>query len=516
MNASNARRAPARNRSRALASVCQAAADPARQLEHRDIVHVLSGLLIPIVMAGVDQTIVGPALPAIAQEMSGTDRIDWLATGFFLAVAVTTPLAGKLADIHGRPSVLLGSIGLFMAGSLLCAISSGIGLAIAGRVMQGAGAGALLSTVMTVSADMIPPGRRARYLAITTTAYMAGCIAGPIIGGWLIEHVGWRAVFWLNMPLGLLALLTCRRTLRKLPRHDHWHQLDVVGAALMAVAILTLLLAVSQLAGDQDRTSVALWAWPATLSFALWIALGLRLRTATEPLMPPELLLGRTTLPALVASGSTVGAFSALVVFVPVCLYSLGLSPSQTGLALTPLAAGNSIGGIVSAHAAGRVGDYTRLPRAALVVAITSSLALGLWALHVPLGVVLIALGLISLATGMTSIVCLIAVQNALPVSALGIGTAVVNSSRSVASAVAVAVIASLLPVSKGSVSAFDMLMVGQEVSGIAPDLWQRVFLSVAILYAVALLALAGIVKQPLRSVVVDTPRGDVGPQRLK
>lgn len=494
----------------------QAVIDSASQLEHRDIIFVLSGLVVPIFLAGVDQTIIGPALPAIAQELGAAAKIDWLVTGFFLAFAVVTPLAGKLADLHGRLVVLQCSIGLFMAGALLCAITPVVTLAIAGRLMQGAGAGALLSTVMTVSADMIAPRRRARYLAITSTAYMAGCVAGPIIGGWLVEFVGWRAIFWLNIPVGLIALLTCRATLRKLPRHDQPAQLDVVGAALLAVAILTLLLAASELgAGSQRLTFFESAIWPAAISSLSWIALGVRLRTATEPLVRPELLLSRTTLPALVTTGSAVAAFSALTVFVPLCLYSLGLSPSQAGLALTPLAAGNAIGAVLSAYVAGHVSDYTRLPRAALVVATVSSLALAFAALHVPLGAVLVALGLISLTTGMTSIICVIAFQNALPTTAFGIGTAVINSSRSVASALAVALIASFLPVSNGSISAFNIPVVNQPLSATAPDLWQRVFVSVAALYFLAFLALTVMARRPLRLHVADPPGGDLEHQRV-
>ena len=467
---------------------------------HRDILFVLSGMFLAIFITAIDQTIVAPALPAIAQDLGDSKHLPWLVTGFFFAVTIVTPLYGKLSDIHGRRVMVLIGITLFVTGSLICATSSTLLVAILGRVVEGAGAGGLMSTTQVVVADLVPPKQRGRYLAYTATIVLCGNLLGPVLGGWFVQYFDWTLIFWINVPLGIVAYWTSHVTLKCLPRYERPHQLDLLGAGFLAAATLTVLLVLSWGGTRNGWASKDILILAGT-SLILWIGFGLRLQRAPEPFLRPELFRNKTVFPGMLSAGASVGAFSVLIVFVPLYFRTIGFTPAETGYALIPLAAGGSVGAFVCARVAGKVDGYARLPMTCLAIAVATSVALALAAFGISIPLVLVALGLISFCTGAVAIICTIAIQNALAPHQFGTATAAMNFMRALSSALVVAFIGAILPVAVGETSIFDtpanLAIDGPDRAAI---IFRRMFLSTGVLYLFSMIALAVMEKRPLRA----------------
>jgi MFS family permease len=216
---------------------------PAPPLDHATIRAIVAGIMLAMFLSALEQTIVAPALPAIGKSLGNIDDLSWIVTAYLLAATVTTPLFGKLSDIYGRRTILLVAIGFFIAGSVACAIAPTIWFLIAARGLQGIGGGGLLPTAQTIIADMLSPRERPIVQGRTSIMFMSASILGPVLGGLLTDHLHWSFIFWINLPLGLIALVMTERALRRLPLNHRPHQLDVIGAALMVSAALTLMMA---------------------------------------------------------------------------------------------------------------------------------------------------------------------------------------------------------------------------------------------------------------------------------
>jgi MFS family permease len=236
---------------------------------------------------------VAPALPAIGRSLGHIDDLPWVVTAYLLAATGATPLFGKLSDIHGRRTILLLSITIFVAGSVACALAPAMWALILGRALQGIGGGGLLPIVQTIIADLVSPRERPIVQSYVSVTFMSASILGPVLGGLLTDHLHWSFIFWLNLPLGAVALVMTARALRRLPRHERPHQLDLVGGALMIGAALALLLALTWGAryGWTSLRVVGLLVGSAVL----WIVFVTRLLTAREPFIPVAILRGNVT-----------------------------------------------------------------------------------------------------------------------------------------------------------------------------------------------------------------------------
>src|ERR1700691_3511629 len=215
------------------------------QVDHAAVRANVAGIMLAMFLYALEQTIVAPALPAIGRSLGGIDELSWVVTAYLLAVTAATPLFGMLSDIYGRRVVLLWAIGIFIAGSVACALAQTIWMLILARGLQGIGGGGLLPIAQTIIADLISPRERPIIQGRTSIMFMSASILGPVLGGLLTDHLHWSLIFWINLPLGAVALVMTERALRKLPRHDRPHQLDVIGAFLMVSAALTLMLALA-------------------------------------------------------------------------------------------------------------------------------------------------------------------------------------------------------------------------------------------------------------------------------
>ena len=338
-------------------------------LDHAAMRRIVIGILLAMFLAALDQTIVATALPTIGRELGDPEHLPWVVTTYLLTSTAVTPLYGKLSDIHGRRLILLTGIGTFVLGSLACALAPSMTALILARALQGLGGGGLISLAQTIIADVVAPRERGRYQGYIAGVFVASSVAGPVLGGFIAEHLHWSLIFWINLPLGLPAFLMTNRVLRRLPRHERPHRLDLLGAVLMVLATTMLLLALSW--GGQRYP----WGSAPVIGLILGSAVVavlfvVRLWTAFEPLLPLEVILN-----PVVASGTATACFAmgvliGLSVYVPIYLQSvLRLSASASGLAVVALMGGTVVGATISGRFMIHVRHYRRLPVGGLLVA---------------------------------------------------------------------------------------------------------------------------------------------------
>src|SRR5437870_4395135 len=206
---------------------------PSDYLDHAAARRIVVGVLLTMMLAALDQVVVATALPTIAASLGDVDNMPWVVTANLLCGTAVTPLYGKLSDIHGRRTMLLIAIGIFALGSIACALAPTMLALIGARALQGLGGGGLMPLVQTIIGDVASPRDRPRYQAYTSATFIVSMVGGPLLGGFIAEQLHWSWIFWVNVPLTALAFLLTNNVLKRLPRHDRPHQLDVLGAFLM-------------------------------------------------------------------------------------------------------------------------------------------------------------------------------------------------------------------------------------------------------------------------------------------
>jgi EmrB/QacA subfamily drug resistance transporter len=399
--------------------------------------------MLTVFLAALNQTIVATALPTIGRDFSDFESLSWIVTSYLLTSTAVAPLYGKLSDIHGRRAVMLASVGIFTLGSLACAVAPTMLTLVLGRALQGIGGGGILPIAQAVMADSITPRERGRYQAYMGVVWVTSGVGGPILGGFLAEHLHWSLVFWINLPLGLAAALMIQSRLKQLPRHERRHKLDIVGAGLMMASAVLLLLALSW-----GGTRYA-WASPQIVglivaSGIVSLAFGWRLTQAEEPFLPLSVLANPVMLMGTAANSFSMGASIGLIIFVPL-YYELvqHLSASDSGLALIPIAL-TTPGSLLSGRAMMHMRHYKRVPVVAVIIAL-AALGYLVWQPAPALWIVIVVMSVVGLACGAVFPVCTVSIQNAMPNHQVGTAMGAMNFFRALASAFAVAIMGAIL-----------------------------------------------------------------------
>ena len=436
---------PSRSDSEAAAAPPHDQRVSAAPLDHATVRAIVAGIMLAMFLSALEQTIVAPALPAIGKSLGGVDDLSWVVTAYLLAATVTTPLFGKLSDIYGRRKILLIAIVFFIVGSVACAVAPTIWLLILSRGLQGIGGGGLLPIAQTIIADMLSPRERPVVQGRTSIMFMSASILGPVLGGLLTDQLHWSFIFWINLPLGLIALVMTERALRRLPPNHRPHQLDVIGAALMVGAALTLMMALAWGGVHYAWASVQI----VTLlgcSAALWVLFALRLLTAREPFIPLAILRGRVTAAITIAAFFSIGAVIGITIYTPLyCQTVIGVSASLSGIALISYMGGATIGSLVSTRIAIRLKHYMRVPMAGLVIAIATLAVLAANPAGYSLIEVVGLLGLLGLGLGPMYPISTIVMQNSVKPHQLGTATGTLNFFRTLGGALVVAVFGAIV-----------------------------------------------------------------------
>ena len=405
---------------------------------------VLPGLMLVMLLGALDQTIMAPALPAVAGDLGGIDQIPAVITAYLVAATVVMPTYGKLGDRFGRPRVLLVAIGVFMGGAVLCGVAQSMAALVLARIIQGAGGGGLMIGAQAVLGEVVSPRERGRYLGLLSGVYILAAVGGPLLGGFVVDYLSWRLIFAGYLPLGLLALIMVRRTLL-LPAPQVRPPIDYAGAILLAIAVLAVVLLPS-IAGRADHGPA--WAVPALIVLAVtataaWL---LTARRAADPILPLRLFRDRSfAIPTAISFliGFTLfGTVSYLPSYLQI---ATGASSTHAGLVVTCLMAGVITTLIISGQLISRTGRYRIFPIMGFAVATGGLALLATVDPDTPTPVMLTFLLLIGFGIGMTMQVMMLVAQNGAPRADLGTATSTVTFLRQIGASAGVAVVSAMI-----------------------------------------------------------------------
>jgi EmrB/QacA subfamily drug resistance transporter len=412
---------------------------------HREVLVVLSGALLGLFLAALDQTIVATALPTMAAELGGGEHISWVVSAYLLTSTASTPIYGKLSDLYGRRTMITVGIVVFVGASMLCGSVETMGQLIVARALQGLGGGGLIALAQATVGDVVAPRERGRYQAYISGLWATASVSGPVLGGLFTDYASWRWVFWINLPIGIFALIVSRITLRRLGQRTVRHTIDYVGAALLIAAVTCLLLVTSW------GGTVIPWFSPSVtllllLGVGLFVAFWAWEMRAPEPIVPPRLLRNPVFRWAGAAAFTVAMAMFGTTAFVPLFLqFGFGASPSRSGLLVLPMSLGTTIGSLFAGLAMSRTGRYKPWPLIGLTIAALAFVGLAFCGARTPLLLVCLLIGMVGTGVGLTFPPTLVAVQNAVDRQDLGTATGCVAFFRSMGGSFGVAALGAIL-----------------------------------------------------------------------
>ncbi len=499
------------------------------QFSHREILEILSGALIGLLLAALDQTIVVTALPAMADDLKGLQHLSWIVTAYLLSSTASTPIYGKLSDLYGRRRLIIIGIGVFVAASAFCALAQSMGQLIAARTLQGIGGGALISMSQAIIADVISPRERGRYQVYMSGIWALASVGGPVLGGVFVEYLSWRWVFWINLPIGALGLVLCWRGLRRLPVHGGYPRIDYAGAAILVPGVVALLLVASWGGVEFPWLSSPVLGLAAAGLLLLLLFAVQELR-APEPLLPPRLFSNAPILIAdLIGFVVSAGMFGAAVLLPVFLQLVLGKGAGDTGLLMIPLMGGTVLGAYPTGQWMRHTGHYKKAPLLTLSFSIVAFVALAFVGETTPIWLVALVIAVLGVGIGGAMPATLVAAQNAAEARDIGAATAGIAFFRSLGGSfgaaflwaiVLAALDARLAQVGAGGMA--NALLSGGGGAGAVPPTARAVlplalthgfhlaFIAGAVIMALALALTLGWKEIPLRATVAPEPTAEL------
>jgi EmrB/QacA subfamily drug resistance transporter len=401
------------------------------------ILAIYAGLMVTLLLAALDQTIVSTALPRIVSDLGGLSSYSWVFTAYMLATTVTVPLYGKLGDKYGRRPLFLFAIVLFLVGSALCGLAQDMTQLVAFRAIQGLGAGGLFPLALATVGEIVPPRDRGRYQGLIGAVFAAASIIGPAVGGFIVDNATWRWVFYVNLPVGGLALIVILLTMPKAAARRE-HSIDWLGAAVLAAGTAALLLGLVW-GGDQYGWSSPHVVGALAAGAALLALFALIERRVREPILPFELLRKPIVAAGVACMGLVGMAMFGTIAFVPLFVQGvIGTSATSSGVVLTPLMLGAVGMSMLSGQWVSRTGRYRANALVGPVVLGAGMLLLWRMGVHTTSGQAARNMVVAGLGIGLMMQVFVLSVQNAVTVSSIGIATALTQFSRSIGSTLGV------------------------------------------------------------------------------
>jgi EmrB/QacA subfamily drug resistance transporter len=471
-----------------------------RVLTHPEIKKIVLGIMLTMFLGALDQTIVATALPTIGRHFNNLDDLAWVVTAYLITGTASTPLYGKLSDIYGRRVIMLAAIGIFVAGSIACALAPSMTALVVARALQGLGGGGLMALAQTIIADIVSPRERGRYQGYIGAVFAVSSVGGPVLGGFLTEHLDWSLIFWINLPLGLVALGMTSNVLKLVPFHARKHRLDLVGAGLMMTAAVALLLALSwggrRFAWISGEIGTLLLG-----SAVLWGLFAWRLVKAEEPFLPLAVLGNPVVRCAALAGACNMGTLVGMTIFVPLYFeVVLHMSASQSGMGLIPLMGATVVSSTLTGRAMMHTEHYKRMSLIGLAVAIIALGPLAIWPGTMPLGLVLLLMTIVGVGIGTVFPVSTVALQNAVARSQMGIATGAANFFRALFSSLVVAILGAIVLGGLGGGAGMSVDMLARSAS--AHELayaFRFVFLACALVLAFGMSFLIAMEEKPLK-----------------
>ncbi|MGO4105258.1 DHA2 family efflux MFS transporter permease subunit [Leifsonia sp. YAF41] len=410
----------------------------------RHILLVFAGLMVTMLLASLDQTIFSTALPTIVGELNGVDHMLWVTTAYILASTIMLPVYGKLGDLIGRKGLFIGAIALFIAGSVVGGLAPDMTWLITGRAIQGLGGGGLMILSQAIIADVVPARERGKYMGIMGGVFALSSVAGPLLGGWFTEGIGWRWAFWMNIPLGILAIASAIVFL-KLPKYEHAKpRIDVAGMGLLAIASTCLVLVTTWGGTTYDWDSLTIIGLIAGTVIA-GVAFVLVERRAAEPIMPLHLFKDRnfnlTTIAGLITGVAMFGAMA----YIPTYLQMVtGANATEAGFMMIPMMAALLISSIGSGALVSKTGRYKWLPIVGTAIVALSLLLMSTMTPDLEIWILCAYLAVMGIGLGMSMQILILIVQNSFPVTEVGTATASNNYFRQIGASLGSAVVGSL------------------------------------------------------------------------
>ncbi|MBP6018304.1 MAG: MFS transporter [Burkholderiaceae bacterium] len=417
---------------------------PSKPLNQADVRSIIIGLMLAILLGALDQTIISVSLPKMATDLHGVSLLAWVVSGYLIAMAVATPIYGKLGDIYGRRIVLSSAIILFLVASVACAMAPSMPVLVGARILQGLGGGGLISVAQATIADVVSPRDRGRYQAYISGAFAVASVSGPVLGGILTTYLSWRWIFWINLPIGLAALLISRRAMARLHVPQVKRSVDYLGAGLLTAGLTAMLLAITRSGqGAPWLDGINQWMLAITvisLSAFVWNA-----QRAAEPIIPLSLFRIKTVSVSCLILFIAFVQLVALTVLVPLELQMLtSIGADGAAWRLIPLSVSVPLGAYIGGKLMTRWGTFKHIQ---LTGALLTPVAILLIAMTAPTAtfLMIVFLSLVGCGIGLQLPTSTVAVQNAVPQHHVGVATGVSAFCRSLGAAMGIALLMALL-----------------------------------------------------------------------